>query len=53
MPTIEEIIKSRISAHSYDKQRGLSDAQIVELVELATHAPSSFNVQNWRFLAVR
>jgi nitroreductase len=53
MPTIVEVIKSRISANSYDTTRTLSDQEICDLVDLATHAPSAFNLQNWRFLAVR
>lgn len=53
MPTIVEVIKSRISANSYDTARTLSDQEICDLVDLATHAPSAFNLQNWRFLAVR
>jgi len=53
MSNIVDVIKSRISANSYDAQRQLSDQQIAELIELATHAPSAFNLQNWRFVAVR
>jgi nitroreductase len=53
MLPIAELIKSRASANSYDTARPLSDAEVAELVELATHAPSAFNVQNWRFVAVR
>jgi nitroreductase len=53
MPTIAEVIKSRISANSYDAARTLSDQEISDLIDLATHAPSAFNLQNWRFLAVR
>ncbi len=53
MLPIAELIKSRASANSYDTTRSLSDADVAELVELATHAPSAFNVQNWRFVAVR
>ncbi|PYC25186.1 nitroreductase family protein [Pseudomonas jessenii] len=53
MSDIANIIKSRISANSYDTERSLSDQQVAELIELATHAPSAFNLQNWKFLAVR
>ncbi|EJM06400.1 MULTISPECIES: nitroreductase family protein [unclassified Pseudomonas] len=53
MSDIANIIKSRISANSYDNERSLSDQQVAELIELATHAPSAFNLQNWKFLAVR
>ncbi len=53
MSTIAEVIKSRISANSYDTARTLNDQEISDLIDLATHAPSAFNLQNWRFLAVR
>lgn len=53
MLSIFETIKSRISANSYDPVRKLSDEEISELIELATQAPSAFNGQNWRFVAVR
>jgi nitroreductase len=52
MSDITEIIKSRTSASNYDKTRPLSKAVISELVELATQAPSAFNMQNWKFIAV-
>jgi phenylpyruvate tautomerase PptA (4-oxalocrotonate tautomerase family) len=50
MSTIAELIKSRVCANNYDTSRTLSDG---EVAELATHAPSAFNLQNWRFVAVR
>jgi nitroreductase len=53
MSSIVEVIKSRISANSYDAERKLSDQEITDLIDLATHAPSAFNLQNWRFVAVR
>ena len=51
MNTIEAI-HHRISANKFDTARSLSDADIRELVELATEAPSSLNIQHWRFVAV-
>jgi len=53
MSGIADIIKSRISANSYDTERQLTDQQVTDLIDLATHAPSAFNLQNWKFLAVR
>lgn len=50
---IKDLILSRTSANSYDTSRELSEAEIAELVYLATHAPSAFNAQNWKFIAVR
>lgn len=51
--TIAELIKARTSASSYDAAHQLSETDIAELVELATQAPSAFNLQNWKFIAVR
>ena len=51
MNTIEAI-HHRISANKFDLARSLSDADIRELVELAIEAPSSLNIQHWRFVAV-
>lgn len=51
--SITELIKSRTSAGSYDASRHLSETEITELIDLATHAPSAFNLQNWKFVAVR
>lgn len=50
--TTLELIKTRISAIHFDTTRSLSRPEIRELVEYATHAPSSFNQQQWRFVAV-
>ncbi|MAZ35004.1 MAG: nitroreductase family protein [Thalassospira sp.] len=48
-----QAIETRSTANVYDPSRQISDAQITELVRLATLAPTSFNLQNWRFIAVR
>ncbi|ABD01050.1 nitroreductase family protein [Synechococcus sp. R55.6] len=45
-------LKERISADKLDPSRRLSEAEIRELVAYATEAPSSFNIQHWRFVAV-
>jgi nitroreductase len=47
-----ELIKERISTNFYDQTRTVTDDQIKELVSYATHAPSSYNLQHWRFIAV-
>lgn len=46
------LIKQRISANKFDPARTLSEAEIKELVSYATQAPSSYNIQHWRFVAV-
>lgn len=50
--SVAAIIHARASSSSYDASRTLSQAQIAELIELATQAPSAFNMQNWKFIAV-
>ncbi|MBO0862475.1 MAG: nitroreductase family protein [Chloracidobacterium sp.] len=51
METIE-LIKQRISTNKFDTSRTLSYSEIKELVSYATEAPSAYNIQNWRFIAV-
>lgn len=51
-PVIENIL-SRSAAKYYDSAAILSDDQIRELVRIGTSAPTSFHLQNWRFIAVR
>jgi nitroreductase len=46
-------IVSRSTTKKYDPALTLSDDQIRELVRIATTAPTSFQMQNWRFIAVR
>jgi nitroreductase len=48
-----ECILSRRATKYYDPAIALSDEQIRELVRIATSAPTSFHLQNWRFIAVR
>lgn len=48
-----ECILSRSAAKYYDPAAILSDEQIRELVRIGTSAPTSFHLQNWRFIAVR
>ncbi|MBL8169091.1 MAG: nitroreductase family protein [Acidobacteria bacterium] len=47
-----QLIKERISANKFDTERKLSEAEIKELVSYATEAPSAYNIQHWRFVAV-
>lgn len=47
------LIEHRMSANLFDAEHRLSDAEIEELVRLATRAPTAYNFQNWRFIAVR
>lgn len=45
-------IRHRVSANRFDPAKPLSRVDIEELVSYATQAPSSFNLQHWRFVAV-
>ena len=45
-------IRHRISANHFAPNRAVSDNTIKQLVFYATRAPSSFNLQPWRFLAL-
>ncbi|MES2831763.1 MAG: nitroreductase family protein [Pseudomonadota bacterium] len=48
-----QIIDERRTTNLFDASRTLRDEQIRDLVTRATTAPTSFNLQNWRFIAVR
>jgi nitroreductase len=48
-----ECILSRRATKYYDPAVTLSDDQIRELVRIGTSAPTSFHMQNWRFIAIR
>lgn len=50
--TTLEAIRGRVSANKFDPAQELPRQEISELVDLAAQAPSSFNQQNWRFVAV-
>ena len=50
---INALIEQRISANQFDPTKALSAAQIKDLVRLATCAPTAFNFQNWKFIAVQ
>ncbi|MBD3165354.1 hypothetical protein GF324_02035, partial [bacterium] len=49
---VRTAIEQRRSVHSYDPSRKLTDRQIADLVRLSTLAPSSFNLNHWRFVVV-
>ncbi|MDR0259456.1 MAG: nitroreductase family protein, partial [Comamonas sp.] len=51
--TIQQAIASRVSIHAFAPGHALADADIEQLVQQATQAPTAFNFQNWRFVAVR
>lgn len=48
-----ELILQRTSVNRFDATHVLDDATLHELVRYASEAPSAYNAQNWRFVAVR
>lgn len=50
---ITRAIEERRTINLFDASRRIDDEQIHELIRLATTAPTAFNLQNWRFIAVR
>ena len=51
--SIKTLLEQRISCNYFDPTHTLSEAEITELIRLATLAPSAYNGQNWRFIAVQ
>jgi nitroreductase len=51
-PTLDLILQ-RTSVNRFDRSHTIDDATIRELVRYAGEAPSAYNFQNWRFIAVR
>lgn len=49
---VSEALSARLSINNFDASATLSEAEITELVRLAQEAPSSFNIQFTRFVAV-
>lgn len=48
-----ETIESRRSVKHYDPDHVMPEADLARLIELTKLAPSSFNMQNYRFVVVR
>lgn len=45
-------IENRVSTNLFDRRKSLDGEEIQELIRLATRAPTAYNLQNWRFIAV-
>jgi len=50
--SVSAALRSRISANNFDASATISEETVAELVALAAEAPSSFNIQHTRFVAV-
>ena len=46
-------MKARKSVRVFDPNTTISKEEITEMLELATIAPSSSNLQSWRFLVIQ
>ena len=47
-----DAIKTRRSTKSFDKNHKMTRDEISQLLELAILSPTSYNIQNWRFVTV-
>ena len=50
--SIQHLINTRTSINHFQPNRPLLESDISLLVELATKAPTAYNMQNWHFIAV-
>lgn len=48
-----DAIKERRSVKHYDPNHKLTDEEVNQLLSLAILSPTSFNIQNWRFVVVK
>lgn len=46
------LIRERTSINHFDSSKTVSEAEIREIIADAIQAPSSYNIQHWRFVAV-
>ncbi|MEK4909105.1 nitroreductase family protein [Niallia sp. FSL M8-0099] len=53
MSHLEEIMKSRKSVRVYDSSLKIEKKELEEILTLATSAPSSSNLQSWRFIVIQ
>ena len=49
---ISEALKGRISTNSFVPDQRLDREMVESIISLASEAPSSFNIQHWRFVVV-
>ena len=47
-----EAIYARRAVKHYDPEHELSEEELHKLIEAAMQSPTSFNIQNWRFVLV-
>lgn len=49
----KQIMEDRRSVNFFDKSKALSDELLNEIIDVAVLAPSAFNLQPWRIIAVK
>ena len=52
MDTFDAIYQRRAIKH-FDPEHQLSEDEITKLLEATIQAPTSFNIQHWRFVLIR
>ncbi|MCM3177495.1 nitroreductase family protein [Cytobacillus horneckiae] len=53
MSELEKIMNDRKSVRSYDPDYKIKESELEDLLSLATSAPSSSNLQSWRFIVIQ
>lgn len=53
MSQLEQVMKSRKSVRVYDSTHKMDKQELIEILEMATSAPSSSNLQSWRFIVIQ
>ncbi|UOO91129.1 nitroreductase family protein [Vitreoscilla massiliensis] len=51
--SIQHLIETRTSINHFQPNRPLQEDEMITLVDLATKAPTAYNMQNWRFIAAQ
>ncbi len=49
---LSEAVETRRAVKHYDPEHAISDVEFNQLMSLALLSPTSFNIQNWRFVRV-
>ncbi|UHA73841.1 nitroreductase family protein [Paenibacillus sp. 481] len=50
---IDEVMRARHSVRKYDADVRIPEADLQHILEMAATAPSSWNLQHWRFLTIQ
>ncbi len=53
MSQLEQVIRSRKSVRAYDPEFKIEKKELEEILEIASSAPSSSNLQAWRFIVIQ